>query len=432
MTSDWLGFWHRPFAPPPSIYRFQEERVRQLVWHAFTRVPFWRDRLLRAGLKADDVRTLADLARIPALRKADLAAANFDDLIDSEIPEAARLSIPSAGTTGEPVCIIRTRAEQHKLYAYRLRSQILSGLRPWHTRLKIGSPPEILLAHKLGMFRCSHIVQGLHPEQMLKHMERARADVLYFAPAMGEILLTSIDRDRLGSLQPKLIFTGAEPLRAATKRALREVFACPTIDFYGATELNLLAWECRSCGSYHTCDDSVYLEIVREDGTPADTGEEGRLLVTGLHSFAFPLIRYDLGDVVRRPAQRPDCRIRFGALDKIVGRVADYIPLPDGRCITSHQIEDMTDYVPGIRRFQCVQVGPQEILWKIQPGPEFNEDSIRALERSFESFTPLIRVRVELVAGFELGPSGKHRIVQAWRGTSVAPQASVPPAREDG
>jgi phenylacetate-CoA ligase len=207
------------------------------------------------------------------------------------------------------------------------------------------------------------------------------------------------------------------------------VFACPTVDFYGAIELNLLGWECRSCGSYHTCDDSVYLEIVREDGTRASAGEEGRLLVTGLHSFAFPLIRYELGDVVRRPAQRPDCRIRFGALDKIVGRVADYIPLPDGRCISSHQIEEMTDYVAGIRRFQCVQAGPQEILWKIQAGPEFTEDSVRALERSFEPYAVSFRVRVELVAGFEVGPSGKHRIVQAWRGTTGASQASGPAGR---
>jgi phenylacetate-CoA ligase len=411
--SDWLGFWQRPLAAPEKIRRFQAERVRQLVRHAYARIPFWRRRLIYAGIKPGDIQTLEDFARIPVLRRADLVGAPLEDLTDPGIPQADRRVIRSSGTTGEPTYVVRSGAEQHKLFAYRLRAQILSGLRPWHTRLKVGSPPEILLVHKLGLFRCSNIVPGLLPGQTVEHMERVRADVLYFAPAVAEILLTSIDPERLRALRPQLIFTGSELLRPATRKRLREVFARPVIDFYGSNELNLMAWECRRCGLYHLCDDSVYFEILRPDGKPAGPGEDGRLLATGLHSFAFPLIRYELGDEVRRPASEPDCRIRFGTIDRILGRIADYISLPDGRCVTSHQIEMMTGEVPGILRFQCVQTAPEQMVWKIQPGPDFNTDSIRALERSFEPYAPTFRVRVETVEGFELTPSGKHRIVQA-------------------
>jgi phenylacetate-CoA ligase len=62
-----------------------------------------------------------------------------------------------------------------------------------------------------------------------------------------------------------------------------------------------MAWECRHSGDLHTCDDGVLVEVL-VDGRPAEPGERGEVVVTNLHAYAMPFIRYRIGDVATRAA----------------------------------------------------------------------------------------------------------------------------------
>ncbi len=435
---DWLTFWQRPRASPAALRRFQDRRLRRLVHHAWERVPFYRRRLEACGVRPGQVREAADLAGIPVLCKSDLLDASLEDLVADGADIASCVMHGTSGTSAEPLRLVRTPAEERTLFAYRLRAQVLSGLRPWHTRIKVGSAPVQLWPHRIGLFRCANLADDLPLAEILRRLEQRRPSVLYAGPTMFELLLETVEESRLRALGPHLIFSGAELLNRNTRARLREVFGCPVVDFYGSVEVNLIAWECRGCGLYHTCDDSVFVEVLREDGSPAGPGEEGRLVMTALHSFAMPLIRYEVGDVVRRPASAPPCRIGFGSIDRILGRVADYIPLPNGAWLSSHRIEEVTDEVPGIRRFQCVQTGPAEIVFKVQPGKGFGEDSVRRLRQNFVPMLPAgMRLEIKVVEEMELTPAGKLRVVQAWRpptsegAEASAAQAGIPPAGQD-
>jgi phenylacetate-CoA ligase len=254
------------------------------------------------------------------------------------------------------------------LFGRRLRAQILAGLRPWDLRVNIGSPRKIFAWHQLGAFRIRTVQNRMPHEGLVDRVAALEPDVLMTPP---ESLALLIEQAAAGGRRPtpRRIFTGANQLTPALRRRAEKAFDTTITDFYGTTECNLIAWECRRCGLYHTSDDSVIVELVREDGGAAGPGEAGEVVITTLHSYAMPFVRFRLGDVARRPSQSRRCAIHFGALESLEGRVIDYIRTPGGVVIGPFRILDAIDDLTGIRRWQMVQLEPGRVEVRFEPTP---------------------------------------------------------------
>jgi phenylacetate-CoA ligase len=413
----WAGFLQRPFLAPERVRAYQDARVRGLVDHAWRNVAFYRRRFEAAGIRPEEIGGGADLARLPILTKAELRACRDGEMLARGVDEASCTEEISSGTTGEPVRFVRTRGEEYTLFAHRLRAQVLSGLRPWDVRMKIGSKPVRTLPHRLGLFRCDAVSDGQPHTQILAELAKKRFDVLSAMPNILDILLPLMGESNLRGRKLRRVFCGAELLSPATRRRIEEALGCRVVDFYGATEVNLVAWECVRCGLYHTCDDAVYAEVIPEDGRQAGAGEEGRLVLTALHSFAMPLIRYEIGDVVRRPAAPRGCRIGFGVIDKIVGRVADHLPLPDGQWLGPGRLIEVAQSMEGVRRFRILQTSPVSLEVEVEREEGFCAEQAGRLRAGLEKLLPAgVRVEIREVDEMPLTAGGKLRIVEAWRG----------------
>jgi phenylacetate-CoA ligase len=413
----WLGFAQRPFRARARVQMYQDARIRRLIHHAWRNVAFYRRRFEEAGIGPEEIRGGADLARLPILTKADLRACRNGELLAGGVDKASCIAEISSGTTGEPVRFVRTRGEEYALFAHRLRAQVLSGLRPWDVRVKIGSQPVRTLPHRLGLFRCDAVSDGQPHTQILAELEKKQFNVLSAMPGILDILLPLVAESKLRNRHLRRVFCGAELLSAGTRKRVEETLGCRVIDFYGATEVNLIAWECVRCGLYHTCDDAVFAEVLTEDGREARPGEQGRLIVTALHSFAMPLIRYEIGDVVRRPAEAAACRIGFGTIDQIVGRLADHLPLPDGQWLGPCRLIEVAQSIAGVRRFRILQTSPLRVVVEVQREKEFGEEQAGRLRAGFERLLPAeVRVEIREVDDIPLTAGGKLRIVEAWRG----------------
>lgn len=372
-----LASWTRLLRGPQQIRHYQLRALQRLVHHAADRVPYYRQAFASAQVGPDDLRSLDDLARLPVSSKSDL----------QQVPLASRFATgfsvdncrvhETSGSTGERMLIARTPAEELKLFGRRLRSQVLNGLRPWRRRLIIGAAPRQLGAHKLGAFRTSGIELSHSPKEMLDVMQRLRPDILKGPPGALERLLEE-DPQRLSALGLQMILTGAEQLPGGLRSRLEECCGCTVLDSYGAVECNLIAWECRRCRMYHTCDDSVIVEVWN-GSRPALPGEEGDVVVTALHSYAMPFIRYRIGDRVSLPSSPPPCSIPFGVISKIQGRIVDYLHFPGNAVVSPYTIMDELDSIVEVRRYQVVQ------------------EEIRSVQVNFEAATvndPWIEQRV--------------------------------------
>ena len=133
------------------------------------------------------------------------------------------------------------------------------------------------------------------------------------------------------------------------------------IDLYSCAEAGTLALECPEQGQLHVMSESLLLEIVRDDGTACAVGESGRVLVTTLHNFAMPLIRYDIGDLAETGAACA-CGRQLPVLARVHGRAAQMLTDPQGNRywpVLPHA--DLCLRIAPLRQLQYQQVGPDRV-----------------------------------------------------------------------
>lgn len=407
-----LASWARLFGGRRNIRRYQLRALQRLVRHAAAQVPYYRQVFASARVGPAGLRSLDDLARFPIGSKGDLQQAPLSSRFAAGFSVENCRVHETSGSTGERLLIARTPAEELMLFGRRLRSQILSGLRPWHRRLNVGTNPRQLAAHKLGLFRASGVELCRSPKEILDEAERLQPHILKGPPGALELLLEE-DAQRLAALSLTLIFTGAEQLPGGLRDRLEECCTCRVLDFYGAVECNLIAWECKGCGSYHICDDSVIVEVLNGD-RPALPGEEGDVVVTALHSYAMPFIRYRIGDRVSLPASASACSIPFGTIAKIQGRSVDYLRFPGNVSVSPYQIMDQLDALAEVRRYEVVQDETHAIQVQFE-APEAGDSSIeRRVRDILKSVLPCnVVIETRRVDRIDSTAAAKRRFVQS-------------------
>ena len=112
-----------------QIEAFQIRRLRSLVRHAYECVPYYRRLFNQAKLKPEDIRSLADLSRIPVSTRAGLQEVPMEEIVARSYDPRKLVANPSSGSTGEPLIVWRTWFEQRLLQAFRLRAHMALGLR---------------------------------------------------------------------------------------------------------------------------------------------------------------------------------------------------------------------------------------------------------------------------------------------------------------
>jgi phenylacetate-CoA ligase len=194
------------------------------------------------------------------------------------------------------------------------------------------------------------------------------------------------------------------------RQRLYSAFGVEPLQTYASHEFPLLGWECRQTGEMHICDDAVLVEVIK-GGRPAGPGEEGEVIVTNLHAYAMPFIRYRLADVVTRGSEQCGCGQPFSTVRAIQGRVIDYFPLPDGRLVHPHAILQRIPRVDTwIRQYHLLQDRPDRIVMQVVPlrtsVPELQELISQAVA---PLIGPGIEFQVRVVDAIPPGPGGKRR-----------------------
>ena len=201
---DVAGFWWRPRASRAAIRGYQDRLIRRLVQHAARNVPYYQRLFREAGLRAEDVHGIGDLPLLPVSRKQQLQQVPIEDLLSPGVDVSRGILMATSGSTGQPLRIYRTRWEERILFAFRLRAQLLSGLRIGDRRVKLGSTPAQLLPHRLGLFPISNLALDLAPEEIIRRLRRLRPAVIYGVPHMLDLVAERITEQDLAVIRPRL------------------------------------------------------------------------------------------------------------------------------------------------------------------------------------------------------------------------------------
>jgi phenylacetate-CoA ligase len=229
-------------------------------------------------------------------------------------------------------------------------------------------------------------------------------------PSSVYLLAVAYQRHGKGSLRLKGVYTTSETLFESQRKTIEEAFQCRVFDWYGNSEMCGNIVECEY-GERHLKYEHSYLEIVDQSGNPVPPGGTGRLLCTGFGNFAFPLVRYDIGDVATiSKSQTAKCGRGGLLVDQILGRVEDYVIAANGRMVG--RLDHLFKYSQNVIEAQVVQTVPGEVVLRVVRTADYgskDENAIR--EEAALRLGSDTEVVFEYVDSIRRGKSGKFQFV---------------------
>lgn len=404
-----------------EIVALQQQQLRRLVTHAYKNVPYYRRLFDRQGIKPHDIRTVADLSAIPVTTKKDLQAVPIEDIVARGVDPRRLITRTTSGSSGEPFTIRRTWLETRLLQAFRIRAMRDFGLQITDKLVSVvlqrsPHPQEhsfpLRLLRTLGMYRMQTVNCLLPPTEIVQVLRQLRPQVLGgFAGILARIAQSVGETDRQ-MIRPRFVAVGGDVMTSLMRCQISNAFAAPVFDMYSSQEFILIAWECPETGEFHTCDDSVIVEVLK-DGVSVTEGERGEVVGTNLYAFAMPLIRYRLGDLVTKGTDVCRCGKPFSTIRGIQGRMIDYFLLPNGRAVHPYEIVVplLHEGEGWIGQYQLLQERENRLTLRIVPSAEPASSALNRVETMMTSILgPEIEARIILVPDIPLEPSGKFRV----------------------
>ncbi|AWW41126.1 phenylacetate--CoA ligase PaaK [Streptomyces cadmiisoli] len=337
-----------------GLRALQEERLRAQLRHAYDNVPFYRERFDKAGVRPDDCRGLADLARFPFTTKDDLRE-HYPDGMFAVPRDRIRRIHASSGTTGRPTIVGYTDGDLSMWADMVARSLRAAGARPGDTvhvaygyGLFTGGLGAHYGAERLG---CTVVpASGGMTSRQVQLIQDLRPGVIMVTPSYMLTLLDEFERqgaDPRGTSLRVGVF-GAEPWTEGMRQEIEERCGIDAVDIYGLSEVigPGVAQECvETKDGLHVHEDHFYPEIVDPvTGEVLPDGERGELVFTSLTKEAMPVIRYRTRDLTRL---LPGTARTFRRMEKVTGRSDDMVILR-GVNLFPTQIEEIVLRTPGV------------------------------------------------------------------------------------
>ena len=305
--AEWDGL---QFAQPAEVQRVQERNLRAHLTYAAAHSPFYRRLFARSGLAAEDIKTVADLARLPFTEKEDLIRFNseFQAVPDSEIVD---LCLTSATSGAVPTQLAQTATDLARLAYNEEIAFAMTGLTADDTLLVAAALDRAFmagLAYFMGGVRLkARVVRG-GAGSAAQHWELIKTTgvtaIVGVPSLMKKIADYAIEKgEHPASTGIKRLIAIGEPTRDESlnllplPKQLEGIWDAPIFSTYASTELATTFCECEARQGGHVRQELMVVEIVDEHGKPLSPGEKGEVVVTPLGVTGMPLIRFKTGDI---------------------------------------------------------------------------------------------------------------------------------------
>lgn len=349
--------------------RWQASQWRALQDWIAARVPWWRERL---GSHTDWTRPegwpVLERATLQALIAAHGPApvpAHHGPLHDGR----------TSGSTGQPVHYHASAFTQRLIDHNYFSDHARQGRNPMALRAVIDGRldthegehvPELpgpgqgmgpLLRRRDAQFSMAE-----HADWLMRHRPRYLATT----PGWLETLMDAAEQQGLALPRIDQVMPYGSTVTPWLREAVRARLGARIADRYSCQECGPLAFQCPvSDGHLHVAVTNVRLEVVDAAGRACAEGEPGRVLVTALHQYATPLIRYEVGDIAALHAQCPGCGEAIPTLSRLLGRRRFLIRLPDGQLINFRVIASDWLACAPVREHRLVQTTHEDIVAEV-------------------------------------------------------------------
>lgn len=402
-----------------ELNAMQLGKLREMVEHCYRQVPFYRERFDRIGFRPAQLKTLADLRHIPPTTREDLQN-HFDQLRARNASTYKPETCYSGGSTGEPVKMLLDRKAIALEKACVRRHWLRSGhedAEPFVNMrgLRLATKPDQYWVFDKGencLYLSSYDLTSNSVEAYVKALNDFEPTLINCYPSSGWLLARLVEDRGLDVHSPRSIVCASETLYPHQRALIESVFKTTVWDWYGLTELVGNAGECERHDGYHISVEQGYFEVLNEKDKPAQPGELGEIVATGLHNFSMPLVRYRTGDLGTFTDEVCPCGRGSRLIKSIEGRGQDFIETPSGTRLTAGALNVHDNTWDNVIQFQYVQPRTDAVTLRVQKGENYLQaDERRILKRMGARFGDEMRLQIEYVSEIPKTPRGKTLLI---------------------
>ncbi len=379
--------------PRVGLESIQLRRLQNLVARVYRTVAPYRRKMEAAGVRPEDIKTLADLQKLPFTVKNDLRDNYPFGLFTVPMDEVVRVHA-SSGTTGKPTVVGYTWKDIETWAGVMARALVCAGAHKGdmvHNAYGYGLFTGGLGAH-YGAERLGAAVipvSGGNTKRQITIMRDFGSTVLLSTPSYALNLAEAMDAMGVDpkSLSLRVGIFGAEPWSENMREEVERKLNLQAVDIYGLSEVMGpgVAQEClQTDKGMHVFEDHFLPEIIDPDtGEVLPPGEKGELVFTTLTKEAFPIIRYRTKDISRLIYEPCECGRTLVRMEKITGRTDDMLIIR-GVNVFPSQVEHVLMSIKGVEPHYQIVVEREGNLDTMTVQVEVSErifsDEIRVLE----------------------------------------------------
>ena len=402
-----------------EIAAIQLVSLRKLLVHAGTSIPYYRELFAKVGFEPLEVRSREDLDALPLLTR-EIIHERYDDLVDPS-HRGKNICKGTSGTTGVPLKFEYCNDSESWRQALRLRGYRWAGyhigLPTLHYWAQGNAIPTGLAATKVKVDRALRrevYVDAIKQDdesmrEAARLVSRMKPHAIIGYTQATALWARFIDEQGLRDWDDIPVICGAEGLLPTDRAAISRAFG-PAFETYGSRETMLIAAECPAHSGMHISEENLVVEITR-DGVRLDEGETGDVVVTDLHNYGMPFIRYANGDVATMSKQNGcACGRGLRKLEHVDGRRCDTLRDAKGAPIPGMLfIAIFAGKKEIVSQFQVTQRTTGDVHLAVVRGREWSEPEFETLVQRFRGYLRGLPFAVDIVDGIVASKSGKRR-----------------------
>ncbi len=413
-------YWnpHIERMPIEDLHKMQEERLRSIVRYVHDHSSFYRQRFREAGVQPDEIKRLSDVTKLPFTSKRDLRNTYPTGMFCLPENWVVRYHV-SSGTTGKPTVVGYTQGDVN-MWTESLARAL--------TSIGMGRGDVIQVSYGYGLFTGG---LGLHygaerigatvlptsagnTERQIELMQDLGSSAIACTPSY--FLYINEVAQKMGmsirdDTKLKAGIFGAEPWSEETRRRIEDSTGIKAYDIYGTSEMSgPLFTECHLQNGIHIWADLFLIEVIDpKTGERVEDGERGELVVTSLDKWAFPLIRYRIGDITILNNEPCECGRTHPRIMRILGRTDDMI-IVRGINVFPSQVESVLMKIPEIGdNYQIIvdRKGPLDVMTvKVEVTESTFSDKIADLMSLSKAVSMQLKSVLNITAEVELVEPG--------------------------
>jgi len=399
---------------------YQNYQFRKLIQHVSEHVPFYRSHFLKYGIKPSSIKTLEDIKKLPIVDKK-IITKNLGDFISNN-PQKPMRWLKTSGTTGEPFRFVLSRKAQSFKIAHSIKFKKWYNVDRVDRQLVVGGIPqpqklvkskflnntlEILHSFSKNRYHIySHILNEEGINVAINILCRKKYKSIMGYPSAIALIAKYAYENKVNIIRPSQIFTNSEILTDEDRSAIENAFGVIPRNEYAATE-GAIAHEC-PYGSMHI----ALPEVIVEESDDIENEKVGELLVTFLHTYDFPFIRYRIGDIGIMSDRICKCGMEHKLLDNLIGRTNDMVEMPDGRKLNHASINMKISHwheMKNVAQYQIVQKNLHSLMILIVGYDNVIDSHSNKLEKKFSNLFSPMDVNIRYVNEVRRDKNGKYR-----------------------